>query len=45
MTKAERDAIKAKIKDLVNEGIDKELAEVMAKVEVEYELIRPVVNY
>lgn len=45
MTKAERDAIKARIKDLVNEGIDKELAEVMAKVEVEYELIRPVVNY
>lgn len=45
MTKAERDVIKARIKDLVNEGIDKELAEVMAKVEVEYELIRPVVNY
>lgn len=45
MTKSERNAINARIKDLVNQGIKKELAEVMAKAELECELIRPVVNY
>lgn len=44
MTKAERNAMNARIKDLVKEGIEKELAKTMAKVEIEYGLIRPVVN-
>ena len=44
MTKAERNAINARIKDLVEQGIDKELAKVMAKVDLEYGIIKPVVN-
>lgn len=45
MTKAEKTAIKARINDLINQGIDKELATVMAKVELESGLIKVVVNY
>lgn len=45
MTKAEKEAIKARVKDLVNQGIEKELAQVMAKVELETGLIKVVVNY
>lgn len=44
MTKAERKAYEARKKDLMNEGINKTIAEVMAKVELEYGMIRPVVN-
>lgn len=44
MTKAERKAYEARKKDLMKEGIDKMIAEVMAKVEIEYGMIRPVVN-
>lgn len=44
MTKAEKKAIESRIKDLIEDGIDKELATVMAKVEFDYELIKPVVN-
>jgi len=44
MTKAERRAINARVKNLVEQGIDKELAKVMAKVEFELDIIRPVVN-
>lgn len=45
MTKAEKKALAARIKDLVAQGIDKELAEVMAKAELDCMVIRPVVNY
>lgn len=45
MTKAERIAIKARIKELINEGIENELAKVMAKVEFETGLLKVVVNY
>ena len=44
MTKAERKAIESRTKDLIKEGVDKELAKVMAKVELECGLIKPVVN-
>ena len=43
MTKAERKAYNARVKDLIKEGIEKELAKVMAKAELECGLIRPVV--
>lgn len=45
MTKAERTAIKARTEDLMKDGIEKELAEVMAKAELETGLIKVVVNY
>lgn len=45
MTKAEKKALEARVKDLVAEGIEKELAEVMAKAELDCFLIKPVVNY
>lgn len=44
MTKAEKKAIESRTQDLIKEGIEKELAKVMAKVEFECGLIRPVVN-
>ena len=45
MTKAEKIAINARTEELVKEGVEKELAKVMAKVELETGLIRVVVNY
>lgn len=45
MTKAERIAIKARENDLINAGVEKEIAKVMAKVEFETGLIKVVVNY
>ena len=45
MTKAERNAIKARTEELKKEGVEKEIAEVMAKVEFETGLIRVVLNY
>jgi hypothetical protein len=44
MTKAEREANKAYKANLIKQGIDKEFAEVMAKVFTDYEIIKPVVN-
>jgi hypothetical protein len=44
MTKADRKAIESRAKDLIKQGIDKELAKVMAKAEFDCELIKPVVN-
>ena len=44
MTKAEREAMKAYKNDLIKQGIEKEIAEVMAKVFVECGIIKPVVN-
>jgi hypothetical protein len=44
MTKAERKAMNAYKKDLIAQGIDKETAATMAKVFVEYGIIKPVVN-
>lgn len=44
MTKAQREAKKAYKHDLIKQGVDKETAEVMASVFVEYEIIKPVVN-
>lgn len=44
MTKSERAALNARIKDLVEQGIDKELAKVLAKAELDCMVIRPVVN-
>lgn len=44
MTVAEKQAKKAYKEDLIKQGIDKELAETMAKVFTEYGIIKPVVN-
>ena len=44
MTNAERKAKKAYKKDLIEKGIDKEIAETMSKVFLEYGIINPVVN-
>lgn len=44
MTVAEKRAKKAYEEDLIKQGIDKELAEIMAKTFVEYQIVRPVVN-
>lgn len=44
MTKAERTAKESYKKDLIKQGIDKEIAEVMAKAFLECGLIKPVVN-
>ena len=44
MTKAERNAMNAYKKDLIAQGVDKMTAEIMAKVFLEYEIIKPVVN-
>ena len=44
MTKAEKKAIKARAEALMAQGIEKQLAQVMAKVEFEYGLLKPVVN-
>ena len=43
MTKAERAAYNARVKEMVAQGVDKEMAKTLAKVEIEYKLIRPVV--
>ena len=45
MTKAERKAIDARTKDLIKACVEKELAKVMAKVELETGLVKVVVNY
>ena len=45
MTAAERKAITARTNDLIKQEIDKELAKVMAKVELEAGMIKVVVNY
>lgn len=44
MTKAEREAKKAYKEDLIKQGIDKAIAEVMANTFIEYKIIVPVVN-
>lgn len=44
MTVAEKRAKKAYKEDLIKQGIDKELAEIMAKTFTEYQIVRPVVN-
>ena len=45
MTTAERKAIISRTNELIKEGIDKETAKVMAKVELECGIIKVVVNY
>lgn len=44
MTVAEKRAKKAYKEDLIKQGIDKELAEIVAKTFIEYQIVRPVVN-
>ena len=44
MTVAEKRAKKAYKEDLIKQGIDKELAEIMAKTFIEYQIVSPVVN-
>ena len=44
MTVAEKRAKKAYKEDLIKQGIDKELAEIMTKTFIEYQIVRPVVN-
>ena len=44
MTKAERNAVNSYKKELIAQGIEKEIAEVMAKSLVETKVIIPVVN-
>ena len=43
-TKAERAAYNARVKEMIKAGVDKEMAKTLAKVEVEYKIIVPVVN-
>ena len=43
MTTAERKAYSARVKDLVKQGIDKEIAKAMAQAEITTGLIKPVV--
>lgn len=45
MTKAEKIAVKARTEELIKDGVDKEIAQVMAKAELETGLIKVVVNY
>lgn len=45
LTKAERNAVNSYKKELIAQGIEKEIAEVMAKSLVETKVIIPVVNY
>ncbi len=44
MTKAERKAFNARVKEMIAEGVDKEMAKTLAKVEIEYGIIKPVVT-
>ena len=44
MTAAEKRAKKAYKENLISQGIDKELAEIMAKTFIDYKIIKPVVN-
>lgn len=44
MTKGQREAKKAYKQDLIKQGVDKETAEVMASVFVEYGIVKPVVD-
>ena len=44
MTVAEKKAKKAYKEKLISQGIDKELAEIMAKTFIDYKIIKPVVN-
>lgn len=44
MTKAERNAIKARTNNLTEQGIDKSIAKAMAEAELLAGIIKPVVN-
>lgn len=44
MTKAEKKAIASRTNDLIAQGIDKKLAQVMAKAEFDCGIIKTVVN-
>lgn len=44
LTKAEREAKKVYKKDLIEQGVDKEMAEILAQTFVEYGIVKPVVN-
>ena len=44
MTKAQREAKRAYKQDLIKQGIDKEIAEVMASVFIEYGIIKLVID-
>lgn len=45
MTTAEKKAIEARTNDLIEAGVEKEVAEVMAKAEFDCGLIKVVVNF
>ena len=40
---AKKRAYEARVKEMIEAGVDKEMARTLAKVEIEYELITPVV--
>lgn len=44
MATAEKKAKKAYKENLISQGIDKDLAEIMAKTFIDYKIIKPVVN-
>jgi len=44
MTKAERKVFNERVKEMVAQGVDKEMAKILARVEVEYGIIKPVVE-
>lgn len=41
--KAEKEAFKARVQDLIKAGVDKQMAKIIAKAELESKVIRPVV--
>ena len=45
MTKSEKIAVNAMVEELVAEGVDKELAELMAKAYLDCGIIKPVVYF
>ena len=44
MTTAEKKAFQKRRQDLIKQGIDKDLASLMAKIDIEYGIIKPVVE-
>lgn len=43
MTKEERKAYNALVKDMIAAGIAKEMAKTLARIEIEYKIVKPVI--
>ena len=44
MTKAEKKVFNARVKEMIADGVDREMAKTLARVEIEYGIIKPVVT-